>query len=302
MAPAWMRGLFAPVATPFAADGALASPVVGFFAHLATAGLAGIVVLGSTGEAPLLDDRERLEWLDLVRQSVPQPLRLIAGTGANGTRTTIRLTRDAAAAGAEAALVITPFYYRRDLTQEALAAHYHTVAEASPIPILIYNVPTNTGFDLPLEWLPAVASHPNIAGIKESSGDLERVRRIRSAMGSDFVVLAGAGEQLMAAMEAGADGGIAALANLAPVACARIRLAMVARDRAAAAPVQAGIEPLGLALNKRFGVPGIKKALQLQGFDHGPPRSPLRPLGAADTETMRTLLETAGLLVRVAPG
>lgn len=297
MAPAWLRGVFPPVATPFTADGALAAPVPGFFEHLAASGLDGIVALGSNGEAPLLEERERLDWLTAVRRSLPKPLRLIAGTGVNGTQATIRLTREAAAAGAEAALVITPSYYRRDVTQEALAVHYRDVAEASPIPILIYNVAVYSGFDLPPEWLPAVA-HPNVAGIKESSGDVERIRRIRSTMGTDFIVLAGAGEQLMQAMEVGADGGIAALANVAPLACARIRAAMLGGDRAAAARLQERIAPLGFAVTARYGIPGLKAALRLQGFDHGPPRGPLRPLPAPDIETLRSLLEDADLPAR----
>ena len=302
MGPAWLRGVFPPVATPFAADGALVGPVPGFFEHLAQSGLDGVVVLGSNGEAPLLDDRERLAWITAVRGSLPNPLRLIAGTGVNGTRATIGLTRDAAGAGAEAALVITPSYYKRDLTVEALAAHYRAVADASPIPILIYNVPVYSGFDLPAEWVSALAAHTNVVGIKDSSGDLERIRRIRAAMGADFVVLAGAGEQLMQAIESGADGGIAALANVAPLACARIRTAMLGGDRGAAARLQARIAPVGPALTARYGIPGLKAALDLQGFDHGPPRGPLRPLAAPDRATLRSLLADAGLLARpVAP-
>lgn len=302
MAHAWMRGVFPPVATPFAADGGLAGPVPGFFEHLAESGLDGVVVLGSNGEAPLLDERERLDWISAVRQSLPSPLRLIAGTGVHGTRTTIRLTREAAAAGAEAALVITPSYYRRDLTAEALSAHYQAVANASPIPILIYNVPVFSGFDLPVDWVPALAAHPRVAGIKDSSGDLERIRRIRALLGPEFVVLAGMGEQLMQAMEAGADGGIPALANVAPLACARIRAAMLGADRAAAAGVQARIAPVGPAITARYGIPGLKAALALQGFDHGPARSPLRPLQAPDLATLRSLLQDAGLLAgRVPP-
>jgi dihydrodipicolinate synthase/N-acetylneuraminate lyase len=221
---------------------------------------------------------------------------LVAGTGVNGTRPTIQLTQAAAQAGAEAALVVTPSYYRRDLTVDALTAHYRAVAEASPIPIVLYNVPVFTGFDLPVDWLPAIASHPNVVGIKDSSGDLERLRRIRAGMGADFIVLSGAGERLMQAMEAGADGGIVALANVAPLACARIRAASLGGDRTVAAQVQASVTNVGVALTTRFGIPGLKAALRLQGYDHGPPRSPLRPLAEADIETLRSLLEEAHLL------
>jgi 4-hydroxy-2-oxoglutarate aldolase len=288
--------MFPPVATPFEADGSLAGPVPGFFEHLAQAGLDGVVVLGSNGEAPLLDDSERLQWITAVHRVLPAPLHLIAGTGVQGTRSTIRLTRAAAAAGAEAALVITPAYYRHQVTEEALRAHYHAVAAASPVPILIYNIPAFSGFDLPAEWLPILAAHPNLVGIKESSGDVERIRRIRTLMGPDFVVVAGAGEQLMAAMEAGADGGIAALANVAPAECARIHTAQLTGDRATAARLQARIAPVGPAVTARFGVAGLKAALAMQGYDHGPPRSPLQPLREPELRLLRSLLDDAGLL------
>jgi dihydrodipicolinate synthase/N-acetylneuraminate lyase len=301
MGPAWLRGVFPPVATPFAADGSLAAPVPGYFEHLAESGIDGVVVLGSNGEAPLLDERERLTWIRAARRSLPKPLRLVAGTGVNGTGATIRLTEAAAEAGAEAALVITPSYYRRNITVEALTAHYRAVAEASSIPIIIYNVPVFSGFDLPAEWLPAIASHPNVVGIKDSSGDLDRIRRIRAAMGPEFIVLSGAGERLMQAIEAGADGGIVALANVAPLACARVRAASFGGDRAVATQVQASVANVGVALTTRFGIPGLKAALRLQGYDHGPPRSPLRPLAKADLEALRALLEAAQLLTESRP-
>src|SRR2546428_1515826 len=122
MGPAWLRGVFPPVATPFSADGALAGPVPGFLEHLAESGLDGVVVLGSNGEAPLLNDRERLDWITAMRSSLPKPLRLIAGTGVNGTRATIGLTRAAAPAGPGAALVITPPHSRRGTPAGSLAA------------------------------------------------------------------------------------------------------------------------------------------------------------------------------------
>lgn len=292
----WLGGIFPPIPTAFSSDGSLASPVEAFLEQLAQSGVDGVVALGSNGEAPLLSGHERVAWIQSVRRVLPAPLRLIAGTGVHGTRPTIDLTRAAADAGAEAALVITPGYYRRDLTADALRAHYEAIADQSPIPVLIYNVPVYTGFDLPVDWLPRIVGHPNLAGLKDSSGDMARISTLRSQLGSDFILLAGVGERLVAAMAAGADGSIAALANLAPAECATIRRAMLEGVREQAEAVQARIAPLGESLTRRYGVPGLKAALALQGYDHGGPRSPLPPLAGEGVERLRDLLREAKLL------
>src|SRR5439155_1585746 len=215
MGIAWLAGIFPPIATAFAPDGALRPPAAGFLEYLRDGGLDGVVALGSNGEATHLTEAERLRDIGSVREALPAPLRLIAGTGAESTRATIERTRAAAAEGAEAALVIAPSYFRRQLTADALRAHYHSVAEASPIPILIYNVPVHMGYDLGPDWIVRLTGHANIAGLKDSSGDIGRLPGLRTQLGPDFVLLAGAGEKLIDALDAGADGAIAALANLA---------------------------------------------------------------------------------------
>src|SRR3989441_11237809 len=225
MGAPWLSGIFPPIATAFAPDGALRPPAAGFYEFLADAGLDGVVALGSNGEAAHLPEAERLQWIDWVRSALPAPLRLIAGTGAEATRATIERTRAAAAEVAEAALVIAPSYFRAQLTADALRAHYHAVADASPIPILIYNVPVHMGYDLGAEWIVRLTGHRDIAGLKDSSGDIARLPGLRARLGPDFVVLAGAGEKMVDALSAGADGAIAALANLAPAASAGIRRA-----------------------------------------------------------------------------
>lgn len=295
MASSWLRGVFPPIATPFSAEGTLRAPVGPFLELLRQAGIEGVVATGSTGEAVSLTDRERVEWIAAVRDALPAPLRLIAGTGAQSTRRTIELTRAAAAAGAEAALVITPSFYRRDLTAPAYHGHYAAVAEASPIPILVYNVPQNTGVDLPAEWFLELPAHPNIAGVKDSSGSLEKLARVRTGR-PDLILLAGVGAQLADAMAAGADGGIPALANLAPAACAGIRRAMLAGDPATARRLQERVAPLGQWLASANGVAGLKAGLQELGFDHGLPRAPLPPPSASDRAAVRELLAEAGLL------
>jgi dihydrodipicolinate synthase/N-acetylneuraminate lyase len=298
MGARWLAGIFPPIATAFAPDGALRPTPVGFLEFLRDGGLDGVVALGSNGEAAQLTEAERLQAIGWVRSALPSPLRLIAGTGAESTRATIERTRAAAAEGAEAALVIAPSYFRRQLTVEALRAHYHAVAEASPIPILIYNVPVHMGYDLGAEWIVRLAGHANIAGMKDSSGDIARLPRLRQQLGPDFILLTGAGEKMVAALEAGADGAIAALANLAPHASAGIRQAWLERHPDQARQLQRTITPLGEALTGGYGVPGLKAALRLLGYDHGDPRVPLPPLPATELPALRRLLEDAKLMPR----
>jgi 4-hydroxy-2-oxoglutarate aldolase len=295
---AWLSGIFPPIATAFAADGALRPPPAGFLELLRDSGLQGVVALGSNGEAANLTEAERLQVIGRVRQALPPPLRLVVGTGAESTLATIERTRAAAAEGAEAALVIAPSYFKRHLTVQTLRAHYHAVAEASPIPILIYNVPVHMGYDLGAEWIVQLTGHPNIAGLKDSSGDIARLPRLRQELGPRFILLAGAGEKMVDAFEAGADGAIAALANLAPLASAAIRTAWLERRTDQARQLQRTIAPLGQALTAGYGVPGLKAALRLLGYDHGEPRMPLPPLAASELPALRRLLEDAKLMPR----
>src|SRR5205814_320393 len=266
----WLRGIFPPIATAFTADGGLRPPPSGFFAHLRDGGLDGVVALGSNGEATHLTETERLQWVRAVRTALPAPLRLIVGTGAESTLATIERTRAAAA----------------------------EVADASPIPILIYNVPVHMGYDLGAEWIVRLTGHRNVAGLKDSSGDIARLPGLRAQLGPDFVVLAGAGEKMVDALAAGADGAIAALANLAPAASAGIRRSWLEGRADQARQQQHTIAPLGEALTRRYGVPGLKAALRMLGYDHGDPRPPLPPLPAVELPNLRRLLEEAQLMPR----
>jgi 4-hydroxy-2-oxoglutarate aldolase len=289
-----LGGVYPPIATAFKADGSLAPALPDFLAWLAAARVDGVVALGSTGEAPSLTETERVQWLSSVRSALPGSLRLIAGTGAESTRATLERTRAAADSGAEAALVFTPFYFRKNLTPDMVAAHYEAVASASPIPVLIYNVPAHTGWDFhPRDWAARLGGHPNIAGLKDSSGDLARISYLRSVVAADFMVLTGAGERMVDALEAGADGAIAALANVFPAECAAILGASHGGDASRAGALQSRIAPLGEAFTARYGVRGLKAVLEMLGFDHGPPRAPVSTLDASEYAQLRHLLEEA---------
>jgi len=293
---AWLRGLFPPIPTAFDATGGLLAPPPGWLPFLAHAGVDGVVALGSNGEAMQLTETERQTWIRAVKRALPDSLHLIVGTGADSTRATIERTKAAADEGAEAALVVTPFYYRKQLTAEALRGHYAAVAEASPIPILIYNIPPHTGYDLGTDWIVTIALESEIAGIKESSGDLSRLPELRARLGPDFVLLTGSGEKFLDALELGADGSIAALANLAPATMVAIQEAFSEPDLEEASRLQRRIAPLGEALSRSYGVPGMKAGVRLLGYDHGEPRAPLPGLTGGEVSSLRSLLHDAQLL------
>jgi 4-hydroxy-2-oxoglutarate aldolase len=294
----WLKGLFPPIPTAFAPDGSLRPPAEGWLQFLADTGIDGVVALGSNGEAPSLSEAERLAWIRSVKRDLPAKLRLIAGTGAESTQATIERTRAAADLGAEAALVLPPIYFRRHLSADALRRHYHSLAEASPIPILIYNIPIHMGYDLVVDWIVKIAGHPNLVGMKESSGDLSRIPKLREALGPGFILLTGTGEKLLEALNAGADGSIAALANLAPAASVAVRSAFRQGNSQAGRLKQAAVVPLGEALSRAYGVPGMKAGVRMLGYDHGDPRPPLPPVAASELPLLRRLMEDAQLLPR----
>jgi 4-hydroxy-2-oxoglutarate aldolase len=228
MAKIDLSGTFLPVTTPFdPVTGDI--DVVAFRANLRhwfQSPISGILVSGSTGESVLLDDEERTTLLEAAADVVPDDALLIAGTGSESTRHTIRLTVQAAEAGADAVLVSPPAYYRGAMTPAVLARHYRAVADASPVPMLIYQVPLRLStLDLPTGLVGELSQHPNIVGIKDSRGKLELVGELVEQTGDDFQVLVGSGALLYGALETGAVGGIVAVGLLAPAEAAAISAA-----------------------------------------------------------------------------
>lgn len=292
-----LRGVFPPIATPFTDNGSLD------LGHLKQnlqrwldTGLAGFVVMGSNGEFIYLEDREKLDLLEAARSAIPEHRLMIAGTGCESTRATVNLTRRAAEMGADAALVITPHYYRSRMDGRSLVAYYQAVAESSPIPVLLYNMPANTGIDMAVDSVTTLAQHPNIIGIKDSSGNLVKLGEIIRSVPPSFQVLAGSASFLYPALALGAVGGVVALANVAPQACLAIYDSFRVGDLAAARSTQLRLLSPNAAVTSRFGVPGLKAAMDFLGYYGGPPRPPLLPLGEKDREAVRSVLLEAGLL------
>ena len=258
--------------------------------------LAGYVVGGSNGEFVSLSASERLEVLGHVCETVQSKKWIIAGSGLHSTRESIRQTQAMAELGADAALVVTPGYYKSRMDARALTSHYQRVADESPIPIILYNVPTNTGIDMSAEVIVTLSEHANIVGLKDSSGNVAKIAEITMRAPKDFQVLAGSASFLLGALAVGAVGTISALANIAPRALAALMQSFAKGDMDQARTIQQRLVRPNTAVTARFGVAGLKYALTLMGYYGGPTRSPLQALEAEHETELRQILADAGLL------
>jgi 4-hydroxy-2-oxoglutarate aldolase len=294
------EGTFTPIVTPFRADDEIDEPALrrNVLRWMQTP-LTGLVVLGSTGEAPQLDDEEADRVVEIVRQEMPRDRPLIAGTGRESTRATIAATRRAAAGGADAVLVRTPSFFKPQMTSEAFIAHFTRVADESPVPVLLYNVTMFTGVQLTPDAVETLAAHPNIVGMKESGNDAAILSDLVARTPPEFTVLAGSATTVFHALCAGCDGGVLALASLVPEACVEMRELVRANRIAEARALQRRLLPLARALGAGFGVAGLKAAMGLIGFEGGWPRPPLRPVNDAALATLRAHLERAGCAIPV---
>lgn len=274
-----LSGVFPPIATPFDPRGELDTRALqSNIARWLETGVRGIVALGSNGEAPLLDERESDAVIAAARASVPRERLLIAGTGRESTRATIDASRRAADLGADAVLVRTPSYFKPRMTHDAFVAHYTAVADATRVPVLLYNYPAVTGLTLTPDTVAALARHPNIAGIKETTTDAAQLAAyVDAARGQAFTVLAGSAPGFYAALCLGAEGAILAAACIVPRACTALFDAFERGAHEEARELQRRILPIAAAVTSGFGVPGLKAALDLTGYVGGPPRPPLSP-------------------------
>jgi len=289
-----LSGVIAPVVTTFSADDGeldVASFASNVRAHMA-AGMSGVVVTGSTGEAALLDANERAALVEAARDAVPSDKLLIVGTGAESTRTCLQYTRDAAKRGADAVLVVAPHYYGPAMTGPALAQHYQRIADESPVPVMLYNIPKYMHFSLAPSLVAELATHENVIGIKDSSGNRELLSAYLNAQSPSFAVLTGNAPIFHHALESGARGGILAVALFAPALTLDVYEAALRGDNAAAAAAQARMSPLGAKIVGDMGVAGVKAAMDRVGLVGGPLRPPLMPLDRARLAELDELLRT----------
>lgn len=249
-------------------------------------------MLGSNGEASSLEEGEKLDLVRAARRRANGRLVLV-GTGLESTAATIALTARAADAGASAVLVLTPHYYKAQMTVDALRGHFEAVADASPVPVYLYSVPVFTGIPFPAALAVAMAQHPNVAGMKESSGDLTLMSRILAAVPPTFTVACGSASVLYPALCLGAQAGILAVACCAPDAAAAVYRAFAKGDHAHARQLQLALTALATAVTATYGVPGLKLAMDVAGFRGGVPRRPLLPAPASARDEMQRLLSQA---------
>ncbi|PYT49546.1 MAG: dihydrodipicolinate synthase family protein [Acidobacteria bacterium] len=274
-----VSGIFPALTTPYANDGSVSLPDLKHnIQRYNGTDLAGYVVLGSTGESVLLRQAEMEGILVTVKESAGKGKKLIAGTGAESTLETIERTKRAAELGYHAALVKTPHYYKPVYKPEVLIAHYRRVADESPIPVLLYSVPQFTGIALESPEVVALSEHSNIVGIKDSSGNVQRVGEMIAGVPPAFQVLVGAAATIYPSLMIGARGCILALASALPEKCVALFELVRQGHHEKARALQAVLVRASKVITSEFGIAGLKHVMDLRGYRGGLPRLPLLPL------------------------
>ena len=291
----FLSGLLLPITTPFQSDETIdAQGLTSNLEKWNRLGVNGYVVLGSTGERVNLNEREFLRVIELTREAVPQTMSFIVGAGQQSTRGTIDEIKTAAKAGAEAVLVITPHYYRSAITQDALVTHYTAVADAAPIPVILYSMPDLTGIKIEPETAARLSEHDNIIGMKDSSNDIAKFADAVRLTREDFAMMIGNGTVFSEALQAGARAGILAVGCCAPQICLDIYQAVRGGDIDRATILQEKLTPLARAVTKTYGIGGLKAALDMVGYVGGAVRAPLHaPSEQARVEIAQLLRDAA---------
>jgi 4-hydroxy-2-oxoglutarate aldolase len=323
-----LKGILPPLPTPFKANGALDLEALrSNVEKLNATGLLGYVALGTNSEAVHVTPEEASQVFATVKQAAAPGKIVIAGTGQLSTMATLEMTKRAADAGYDAALIVTPFYYKNSMTGEALKKHYFTIADESSIPVMIYNVPANTGLNVASSIVAEIAQHPNVVGIKDSAGDINQlaetvrltrkqgdketsgqggalpdrtraddVADVRSASSANFAVFSGNFGAMLPSLAFGVVGGILAVSNIAPQECVQIYELFQQGKIAEAGELHLRLLPVARAVTTQFGVPGLKAALDMLGYRGGYPRLPLLPLSENQRVELEKVLREAELL------
>jgi 4-hydroxy-2-oxoglutarate aldolase len=291
-----LHGIFPPIPTPFIKGAVAYDELAANIEKWRKTGLKGLVAMGSNGEYVYLSAEEKREFVAKVVEMTPGHLQVIAGTGCESTKETIDLTRDCADLGAHAALVVSPHYYGGRMNEAALHAYFTTVADHSPIPILLYNVPKFTHINMTAGLVAQLSRHPNIAGIKDSTGNVIQLGEMANHVDADFNLLVGTAGALFGALTLGCVGGVLALANVAPQICVRIYQLVQEGNFEEAKKLQLKMIPVNQAVTATYGVPGLKAALDMLGYFGGDPRPPLLPSSEKEKSEIREILAKADLL------
>ena len=291
-----LRGVMPPITTPFQNGKVALDKLKQNFQKWNRTGLSGYLVLGSNGEAVYLNEKEKIRVVEVSRESIPTSKILMVGTGMESTQETIRFTNQTAKLGADCALVVTPFYFKGSMKPQILYDHFIAVAESSQIGILVYNVPQFTGINLDPEWVAKLSEHPNIIGVKDSSGNIGQLSEIIRLSQEEFAVFVGSAPVFFPALCVGAVGGILAVANALPQECVQIQNSFNKAKIEEAKELQRRLTPLANAVTVKFGIGGLKIAMDLAGYFGGDPRPPLkRPGKDAEEDLKRSLLRVKSI-------
>ena len=284
-----LTGVMPPITTPFQEGKLALDKLKKNFQKWNKTGLSGYLVLGSNGEAVYLNESEKIKVVEVSRESIPSSKIMLVGTGMESTQETIRFTNQMAKMGADCALVVTPSYFKGSMKPQILYDHFIAVAESSRIGILIYNVPQFTGINLEPELVAKLSEHPNIIGIKDSSGNIGQLSEIIHLSKKEFSVLVGSAPVFFPALCVGAAGGILAVANVVPQKCVRIQNLFRENKLDEARALQARLTPVAKGVTTKYGIGGLKMAMDLAGYFGGDPRAPLKRPGKDVEEDLRRM-------------
>ena len=288
-----LQGILLPSTTPFDSNQNL--DLAGLRANLqrwTKTGITGVVLLGSTGERVHLDEREYIEVIESARREVADEFAFIVGAGQQSTIGTINEVKRAAEAGVDAVLVITPSFYRSAITQETLFKHYNEIADAAPVPVILYSMPVLTGIKIETATIARLSDHQNIIGVKDSSADVEGFKQTVELCPKEFAVMTGNGTILLDALRAGATGAILAVGCAVPEVCVEIMAAFGDGEDERAQLLQSKLTPLATAVTTKYGIGGLKAALDMSGYVGGSVRAPLQsPTESAKLEIEQLLNE-----------
>ena len=291
-----LKGIMPPIATPFINDEVAYDKLAQNFSKWNKTGLSGFVVMGSNGESVFLTRNEKLKLVEEVKKNISENKLLIAGTGSDSIRETISLSNESADLGADYALILTPSFYKSEMKPAAYIKYFSAVADKTKIPVIIYNVPKFTGVDIEAETVAKLAEDKNIVGIKNSSENVRQTTEMIDQTPKDFAVIIGTASVLYPGLAAGAVGGILALANIAPNECVQLQKFVEEGKHTEALELQKKMLPVNKTITAKYGVAGLKAAMDMFGYFGGEPRSPLSALNDSDKQQLKQILLSAHLI------
>ena len=291
-----LKGIMPPIATPFINDEVAYDKLAQNFLKWKKTDLSGFVVMCSNGESVFLTRDEKLKLVKAVKKNISDDKLLIAGTGSDSIRETISLSNEAAENGADYVLILTPSFYKSEMKPAAYIKYFSAVADKTKIPVIIYNVPKFTGVDIEAETVAKLAEHKNIVGIKNSSENVRQTTEMIDQTPKDFAVIIGTASVLYPGLAAGAVGGILALANIAPDECVQIQKFVEEGKHTEALELQKKMLPVNKVITAKYGVAGLKTAMDMLGYFGGEPRAPLSALSESDKQIIKQILVNAKLI------